>query len=129
MKKINLDLPATKRDLQKAVVKLATKEELKKLATKEELEKLATKKELKGVEQALRIEIRLANQETKEEIKKEITQSKSQMLDVLDKFLGELDTSRDERAIDAEQKSRDRKKLENHGRRIKNLEQRVFAAA
>ena len=159
MKKINLDSPATKRDLEKLVSrkefrraiarlatkeelkklatkkelkKLATKEELKKLATKEELKKLATKEELKRLEERLRLEIRFSSgiteEKIKEEFNKKLTETESRILEAIDDFAKEIEASREERTIVAYQTERDRKMLEDHDRRIKSLEQKVFAS-
>jgi hypothetical protein len=141
MKKINLDSPATKKDLEKlvsrkefrrAIARLATKEELKKLATKEELKKLATKEELKRLEERLRLEIRFSSGITEEKIKEEfnqkLTQTESRILEAIDDFAKEIEASREERTIVAYQTERDRKMLEDHDRRIKTLEQKVFAS-
>lgn len=98
------NLPATKADLDKAVAKLATKEELAKLATR-----------LDQTEEILRTEIRLTAEETKEEIREEIKQSSSKILNVLDSFLGEIKTSQEERIISSHQ-------LSNHEDRITTLE-------
>ena len=129
MKKLNLDSPATKGDLEKLVTKKEFRRELGKLVTKKEfsraLAKLATKEELNQLEQVLRSEIRLTAKETKEEIKEEISQSQSQILDTLDKFLKELEVSRQERTIAAHQLSRTNEKLENHERRIAVLEEKI----
>lgn len=133
------NLPATKADLEKfitkkefkvEVAKLVTKKEFKaelaKLATKEELKaevaKLATKEELKTVERVLRAEIRVTADEIKSEIREEIKQSSSKILDVLDGFLVEMRTSEEERTIAAHQ-------ISNHDDRISVLEQKVGIAA
>lgn len=143
MKKQNVNLPATKQDLEK----LATKKDLKKLAkaTKKDLKKLS--KEITGVdkrltkeanrldtkidsvEKTLCVEIRLSAEETKKEIKEEIKQSESRVVNVLDTYLGELETSREERAIAAHQVLQDRKRIEDNEHRITVLEQQVVSSA
>lgn len=132
----NSELPATKKDLVREVSKLASRNELareiKKLATKEELteavKKLATKEELAQLEKILRTEIRLTAEETREGIKEEVSQSSSKVLNVLDEFLKELEASRDERAISADQQVKTFNKLENHELRIAALEGQKYPA-
>ena len=117
--------PATKADLEKFLTKKEFKFELAKLATKEQLKaevaKLATKEELKAVERALRTEIRVSTDKIKEEIREEIKQSSSKILDVLDSFLVEMKTSEEERTISAHQ-------LRDHDDRINVLEQKAGIA-
>jgi len=122
MKKNNSNLPATKGDLNKLEKKLGSK--VSQLGSK--VSQLDGK--IDGVEKTLRAEIKITAQETKEEIKEEMKQSESRVLDVLDKFLKEVDISRQERTVDTEQKICDRGKLENHEKRIMTLEQRVFSS-
>lgn len=131
MKKQTTDSLATKKDLEK----LATKKDLKKLSKEitrvdkrltKEANRLDTK--IDSVEKTLRVEIRLSAEETKKGIKEEIKQSESRVINVLDAYLGELETSREERAISAKQDAEDRKKIENHERWITTIEQKVFAS-
>jgi len=92
---------------------------------------LVTKEELKKIKEKLRVEIRFSRSITEEEIKEEfnkkLTETESRILEAIDDFVKEIETIREERTIVAYQAERDRKTLEDHGRRMKTLEQKVFA--
>jgi len=104
--KINLDLPATKRDL----LNLATKKELEKLA-------VATKMEMGRME--LRLEKKFDEQDEK------ARQYRDQMLNAIDPIAKEISDTREERAVTAYQREQDREAIDGHEERISVLEQKV----
>lgn len=81
----NLNLPATKGDLQALEKELRTT-----LATKDDLKRLATKTELELLRQDMNE--KFANLPTKEDF--------SQLLTVVDKLVGEVKTYNDERNVE-----------------------------
>jgi len=91
--------------------------------------RLVTKEDLAQLEKILRTEIRLTAEETKAEIKEEISQSSSKVLSVLDEFLKELEASQDERTLSAHQQEQTTEKLENHELRITALEGQKYPAS
>ncbi|MBU1127394.1 DUF1664 domain-containing protein [Patescibacteria group bacterium] len=129
-KQTHLDLPVTKRDLKELATKKELKEAVSKLATKEEL--LATKEELKQEIGRLDQKIGFVAEEVKDELKNEFKETlratESRVLEAIDDFAKETQASREERIIVSHQAIRDRKVLESHGKRIKTLEQKIFAS-
>ncbi len=101
------DVSAVKKDLAK--VKKNLKGEIKKLDAK-----------IDGVERSLSAEIKITAQETKEDLKKEMSKNTSKILNTFDKFLKEIVDSREERIVVSE-------KLSNHEDRIEKVEKHVFA--
>lgn len=107
------NLPVTKTDLDKAVAKLATKQDLKQFATKDEL---------RNTEKSLRVSMHLDFQEFKEEIKEELKErfglipTKNEFFNTMDKLMKELLAMREEHAINGYH-------LKDHEDRITVLEQ------
>ena len=111
------DSPASKKDLAK--VKKNLKGEIKKLDTKIDGVEKRLDAKIDGVERSLRAEIKITAQETKEDLKKEMSKNTSKILNTFDKFLKEIVDSREERIVVSE-------KLSNHEDRIEKVEKHVF---
>lgn len=112
-KKINLDLPATKRDLQN----LATKEELKRVEK-------TLRGEMGQMERGLRLEMEVVAARWAEKTDEKNCQYKDEILTAVDAFAKEIKDSREERTIAAHQTEEDREKIDDHEQRITTLEQK-----
>ena len=132
-KNANLDLPVTKRDLQE----LATKKEFRRVVGRldKKIGQLDKKigqldKKIDGVEKGLRAEMRVVVEQAKEEIREDISQSTSKVLNTLDGFLKEIAASREERVIVGHRVLQHSERIEDHEKRIGVLEQKtaVFAS-
>ena len=121
-KKSNLDLPATKRDLQEAVSGLATKKELRKFVAKTEfrraVSKLATKKEL--LREVGQLELKM-ERGFKEQDKK-ARQYRDEILTAVQRFAGDTQVLKEEMMVAAH-------RTENHEERITFLEQKFATPA
>lgn len=140
------ELEATKNELlarlasKEEIKKLATKEEIKKLATKEEIKKLATKKEIKKL--ATKREIKKLA--TKDELQKtnrkieilanqvalnrqdivEIKDNVRTILEIVDGIAKKFEDARTERAALNHALRRHENRIDDHERRIANIEKK-----
>ena len=72
-------------------------------------------------EKALRAEIKITAQETKRDLKEEMSKNTSKILNTFDRFLKEIIDSRQERVLVS-------KTLSDHEDRLVKIEKRVFAS-
>lgn len=107
--------PLTKEDFEKAISKLATKDELK---------SLATKKNLNNFKLDIFVEISQLETRTDDKMKK----YKDEILTNMDGIAKELETIREEQIIGSHQDKEFQEQLNDQAKRIKKIEQRAHAA-
>jgi len=101
------------------VTRAILKEELQitKRILKEDLQK-----ELGSLRTEFKLEIKLANEQLKEELEKTISDSSSLVLSAMDPLLADLEIRREEKDLESYQRDKVEKKLNDHEKRLKKLE-------
>lgn len=105
---------------------VVTKQDLQQLKgeLKGDIQRLDRK--IYGVEKVLRFEIKQSANETKEELKEEMSKNTSKILDTFDKFVKEIITSREERTVVAGRLSEQSDKIERVEKDIEKLKTHIF---
>lgn len=107
--------PLTKEDFEKAINKLATRDELK---------SLATKKDLNNFKLDIIVEISQLETRTDDKMKK----YKDEILTKMDGTMKELEEVREEQTLSQHQDKEFQKQIDEYAKKIKKLEQRAHAA-
>ena len=89
---------------------------------KNKSEELATKKDLQNVEEKLRFEIKTSADEILIKVDENARKYKDEILTKLDEAMGEFETIREDNIIGTHQTSQLREDVDEHEKRIKNLE-------
>ncbi len=108
--------------LKKTDNRVATKEDIKKVASKSELKR--TEKVLR--EEILRVEERL--ERTEEKLSKQMREQHNEVMTTLSNFGGRVTTLEDENTVGADHTRELRVEVDDHEKRITNLESPTAAA-
>ena len=114
----------TKDFLKKELSKFATKTGMKQEFTAFEKRmdrKMDNRFELQG--KVFRLELKLSLQETTEQVRKMLQELRNDFFTKVDPLFKNLEVARQDRIIASDQSSKLRKRVDNHEKRIKKLEQ------
>jgi hypothetical protein len=109
-----------KKELKKFATKKELKRELKRFATEEDLKSLATKKDLEPF--ATKVFVNMAIDDLREDIEKQMTQLRSDLMEKLDEILSIFRKDDEERTLLAHHSLQHGEQLTNHEQRIARLE-------